>query len=1111
MCVAGMTLPAPGRLAELAGLLQQQEGFAEVVASLHAGHAATLDGVWGSSCALVTAALLRHSPGAVVVVCPHGDEVDDLIDDLALFTRQAAARFPAWESMPGEHDAASGIFGDRLRVLKGLLDVSEMPSLQAGAEDGPARLMPPPFTDSHPSPLPEGEGMPKLIVCSIQSLLQPVPLPETLRRHSRLLRVGAGMRVEELSRWLAENGFVSLPAVELPGEFSVRGGIVDIFAPDWLDPVRVEFFGDAVESLRRFEVSSQRSLGTIESVEVTVLPPPASDHAHLADYLPPQSWFLLVEPLELEQQGRYYLERLDRPAQLHDVTSVLRQVYRFPSITAAAVAGGSLETTCRLKIESVERFSGDINRVRDELDEAGQGQEVFVVCETEAEARRLGEIFSDTGAAREGRLQFPLGTLHNGFRLVRERIVLLSSAELFCRTELRRPTPRRLTRVIDSFLELREGDLVVHVAQGIARYRGLKLLEKNGQVEEHLELEFEGRTKLYVPTAKIGLVQKYVGGARSRPRLARLGGRLWQRQKDRVTESVTDLAAGMLEMQAARLTRPGIAFPPDTQWQQEFDASFPYRETSDQLATLEAIKTDMHHPRPMDRLLCGDVGFGKTEVAMRAAFKAVDAGYQVAVLVPTTVLCEQHRRTFSQRMAEFPFQIAALSRFATRHQQAEILEKLAAGTIDIVIGTHRLAQPDVRFHNLGLVILDEEQRFGVEVKERLKTLRQIVDVLTMTATPIPRTLHMSLMGLRDISNLETPPEDRLAVETRVQRFDPELIRPAVLRELNRGGQVYFVHNRVEDIETLAQRLRQIVPEARLAVAHGQMPEHDLERAMLMFVDQQIDLLLATTIVENGLDIPNANTIFIDEADRYGLADLHQLRGRVGRYKHRAYCHLLLDPNKPLSSSAVKRLRAIEEFSDIGAGFAIAMRDLEIRGAGNILGTEQSGHIAAVGYELYCSLLEQSVEQLKRLPPKEILEVDLDLPGPGYLPRTYVPDMRLKIDLYRRLARVSNLLELSDFRSELIDRFGPLPAAAKHLLALAEIRIFARIWGIDSIHVEEQYVVFTYTSAPKIRLLAADCEGRLRVVDDRSAYLPVEQGVAKQEPLLNLLKSLLRPR
>jgi len=796
-------------------------------------------------------------------------------------------------------------------------------------------------------------------------------------------------------------------------------------------------------------------------------------------------------------------------AGLHTVSSVLRRAFRFPSVTAAAVAAASMETTCRLRIESVEQFSGEIGRVRDELDEAAAGQEVFLVCQTEAEARRLHDLFAATKVAQEGRLHFPLGSLKHGFRLVDERLVLVGSGELFRREDLRRPSRRRMLRPIDSFLELREGELVVHVGHGVARYRGMKLLEKAGQIEEHLELEFHGQTKLYVPAAKIGLVQKYVGGSKSRPKLAKLGGRLWGRQKQRVEQSVTDLAAEMLDLQAARASRPGITFPPDTEWQKEFDASFPYTETVDQTAAIEAIKRDMCQPRPMDRLMCGEVGYGKTEVAMRAAFKAVEAGYQVAVLVPTTLLCEQHHRTFSARMAEFPFEIAALSRFATRKQQANIIERLAAGSIDVVIGTHRLAQADVRFHNLGLVVIDEEQRFGVEVKERLKALRHSVDVLTMTATPIPRTLHLGLLGLRDISNLETPPEDRLAVETRINRFDPELIRQAVLRELNRGGQVFFVHNRVEDIEVVARRLRQIVPEARLSVGHGQMAEHELERVMLDFLDRRSDMLLATTIIESGLDIPSANTIFIDEADRYGLADLHQLRGRVGRYKHRAYCYLLIDPNKNLSPSAVKRLRAIEEYSRLGAGFAIAMRDLEIRGAGNILGAEQSGHIAAVGYELYCELLDQAVRRRQQLPPRTSIDVDIDLPGEGHIPRSYVPDMRQKIDLYRRLARVVEESDLDDLKAELTDRFGPPPPPVQHLLTLAELRIAAHGWSIASIHLEDQYVVFKYGSRPRIERLAGLSRGRLRVVDDRSAYLPMDKEVMTSEKLLFELKSLLR--
>lgn len=1095
MANADAATVASDRLLELVGCLEREADFAEVVDSLKGGHAATLDGVWGSSCALVAATLAKHASATLLVVSPQIEQVDELIDDLALFTRVKPLRFPATESF--DRAERDDVYGERLRVLKML----------------------------------QSPEAPKLVVASLPSLLQPVPSRQLLDRQTRTLRVGEAIAIGDLAKWLVENGFFNTPAVELPGEFSIRGGILDIFASDWDDPVRIEFFGDEIESIRRFEIASQRSLESLASVDVTILGSAAEADAHLADHLQANSWCLLIEPMELEQHGQLYLNRVEETAQVpvaeleassagppstartritfHAVSDVLRRIFHFPSVTAAAVAAGSLETTCQLTIESVERFSGDINRVRDELDEAAVGQQVFVICQTEAEVRRLGDIFGETKAAKEKRLFFPLGSLQSGFRLVADRIVLLSSGELFRRTDLRRPMRRRLSKVIDTFLDLREGDLVVHVGHGIARYRGLKLLEKNGQVEEHLELEFDGRTKLFVPTTKIGLVQKYIGGTKSRPSLAKLGGRLWERQKERVEEAVTDLAADMLELQASRASRPGITFPEDTEWQREFDASFPYNETQDQLVTIEAIKRDMHMPRPMDRLLCGDVGFGKTELAMRSAFKAVDAGFQVAVLVPTTILCEQHLRTFTARMAEFPFEIASLSRFSSKKEQGDTLLRLAEGSLDIVIGTHRLAQSDVSFHNLGLVIIDEEQRFGVEVKEKLKTLRQIVDVLTMTATPIPRTLHMGLLGLRDISNLETPPEDRLAVETRVTRFDPEMIRQAVLRELNRGGQIFFVHNRVEDIYVLGKRLRQMLPEANIAIAHGQMNENDLERVMMDFIARRYDMLLATTIVESGLDIPNANTIFIDEADRYGLADLHQLRGRVGRYKHRAYCYLLIDPNKSLSPTAAKRLRAIEEFSDMGAGFAIAMRDLEIRGAGNILGSEQSGHIATIGYELYCDLLEQAVRHLKQMPPKTSIEVDIDLPGEGHIPRAYVPDMRLKIDLYRRMGRVANMEELADFRTELQDRFGTPPAAVEHLLTLAEIRIAAHRWQIKSIHLEDYFAVFRYASAPQIQQLASLSGGRLRIVDRESAYLPLDKEVAPAESALGDVKSLLQ--
>ncbi|MCG8448904.1 MAG: transcription-repair coupling factor [Pirellulales bacterium] len=1022
---------------------------------------------------------------------PHARDLDAFVDDLALFTTTPVRQFPAWESDTGERLLHDEIYGERLRLLKHLLLRSE--ARGARSESG-NNLAP---------------SQPFIGVTAIQSLLQPVPSKEDLQAATRTLAVGDTLDQQEFTRWLVEQGCASTTAIELPGEFSLRGGILDVFPPDAEHPLRVELFGDTIESIRSFDVGTQRSITALDTVDITVLQPNGSDRTHFTSYLPLASWFLLVEPTELQEEGRYYHERLENPEDFFATSTTLREIYKFPSVTASGVPAGSFETTAHLQFESIERFSGDVRRVREELDSAATGQRVYLVAETAAEIERLSELFAETQLMAAGRLQFVEGRLARGFRFVSEEVVLLSASELFQREEMARPAQRRVGRTIDSFLQLREGDLVVHLAHGIGRYRGLKLLEKEEGAEEHLEVEFHGGTRIYVPTSKIDLVQKYVGGRKATPSLARIGGKSWIRQKQAAESAVTDLAAEMLQLQAARSARPGIAFPADSHWQREFDATFPYQETPDQLAALVSIKDDMQQAKPMDRLLCGDVGFGKTEIAIRAAFKAIDAGHQVAVLVPTTVLAEQHLRTFTQRMAEFPFEIASLSRFSTKKEQRETIARASAGQVDLLIGTHRLVSPDVAFRNLGLVIIDEEQRFGVAVKERLKALRASVDVLTMTATPIPRTLHMSLLGVRNISNLETAPKDRLAVETRISRFDDQLIRHAVLRELNRDGQVYFVHNRVHDIQALAQRLQRIVPEATIGIGHGQMPESELEKVILGFVRHEFDLLLATTIIESGMDIPNANTMFIDDADRYGLADLHQLRGRVGRYKHRAYCYMLIDEDRHLSPEAARRLRAIEEFSQMGAGFALAMRDLELRGAGNLLGAQQSGHIATVGYELYCALLEKAVRRLKNLPPKDSVDVSVDLPVGAFFPRQYVTDMRTKIDLYRRLTAIVTEEELEDYRAELADRFGPLPAAVEQLIGLTRLRIWSHAWKINSIHLEDQYVVLGYTDRSKLDTLVRRSGRRLRVADQQSAYLPLDKGVSDIKQILNELKSLLR--
>ncbi len=614
-----------------------------------------------------------------------------------------------------------------------------------------------------------------------------------------------------------------------------------------------------------------------------------------------------------------------------------------------------------------------------------------------------------------------------------------------------------------------------------------------------------------MPIAKIDLVQKYVGGGKADPALSKIGSSTWEKRKKRVAEAVVDLAQELLDIQAERASRPGFAYPgEDSHWMAEFEAGFPYEETPDQLSAIESVKRDMSQVKPMDRLICGDVGYGKTEVAIRAAFKAVDAGKQVAVLVPTTILAEQHHRSFAGRMAEFPFTIEVVNRFRPRSDIREALKKAAAGGVDILIGTHRILQKDVAFKDLGLVIIDEEQRFGVEDKEWLKSLRATVDVLTLSATPIPRTLHMSLLGIRDISNLETPPPDRKAIETRVTRFDPEIVKYAINRELNREGQIYFVHNRIYDIMSVADKIQSLVPEARIAIGHGQMHGEELERTMLAFIKRQYDILVATTIIESGLDIPNVNTIFINEADKYGLADLHQLRGRVGRYKHRAYAYLLLESDKAVTPNAVKRLKAIEEFTQLGAGFKIALRDLEIRGAGNILGPEQSGHIESVGYELYCSLLESAARALTNQPEKPLFECSIELSWRAYLPRDYVPAARLKLELYRRLGRLRSLGQLADFRREMTDRFGPLPRPAENLLIETEIRVLAGAWKIERIHVEKgEYVVLTYADSSRIEALARRHRKLVRIVDAKKAYVPLGEEPVKTPEIAERLRALLR--
>ena len=1143
-------------LRALPRLLHAAEGWAALRAALAAGHSGTVDGAWGSSAAVAVAALAADAPGTVLAVLPTVSDVPPWVEDLTSFGGARPAVFDAWETWPppthrGKLDPATS---SRLRLLQELL-----------------------------------ANPPRLVVTTMAAVIQPVPERADLAARGRKLTAGAVVDPSELAEWLVANGYKRVEAVEYPGEFSRRGGICDVFPPDAADPVRLEFFGDELESIRTFSTGTQRSLDKKAAVTLLGLQGGAADKAHpsrrvglefdrgfLTDYLPPHSWVALVEPGDLKEQAKLFFERVGDPSGLFTAEGAFANLLRIPNVTVSALPRPSVEASVHLRVESVERFSGNVHRVRDELDAVGADgiSRVMIACQTDAECHRLTDVLKAGKLSESHRLQLVTGHVRAGFRLVDAGVVVLGSHALFQRDltspGVKAPGPKGSrqveSRAIDTFLDLNEGDHVVHVAHGIARFRGMRMLPKGPAsggreppdsspeesggsrtplaeeesggsrpalaqeesggsrtplaeteaLEENLILEFRDGVFLYVPASRIDLVQKYVGGQHAEPELSKLGGTSWGRKKDKVAEAVRDMAAEMIQVQAVRQAVPGQAFPPDTDWQTEFEAAFPYQETPDQLHAIQEVKGDLQKPKPMDRLICGDVGYGKTEVAIRAAFKCVDNGQQVAVLVPTTVLAEQHYRTFSQRLAEYPFTVGVVNRFKSHGSVKGTLKNVAAGGIDVVVGTHRLLSKDVTFKDLGLVVIDEEQRFGVEHKERLKHLRTTVHVLTMTATPIPRTLHSALLGIREISNLETPPPERQPVETRIIRWDDQLLRHAILREMNRGGQVYFVHNRVLDIHAIADKVRSIVPDARVVVGHGQMDADELEQAMVTFVRKEADILVATTIIESGLDIPNANTIFIDDADTYGLADLHQLRGRVGRSKNRAYAYLIVNPLKLITPTAQRRLKAIEEFTELGAGFKIAMRDLEIRGAGNILGAEQSGHIAAIGYELYCQLLENAVRALKHQPPRMAVEVNVDLPWPAYLPRDYVPGQKLRIEVYRRLARLRDPKTLADFRQELRDRYGSGPAGAglpepvEWLLRATEIRLLCVRWQIAGVHRDGPDLVFAYRNDRRARQLAEQSGGRVKVVDEKSAYLRLRPEEDDPAAMYELLLAVLRP-
>ncbi len=957
-----------------------------------------------------------------------------------------------------------------------------------------------------------------VLVASLQALVQRTLSPAQLAAGRIEVRVGERIGQRALLASLIAGGYD--PVVEVSGvaEMANRGGIVDAWPPGTSEPLRIELFGDEVDSIRSFDPVSQgsrrrheqaillpaseflpasgwESLPALAPVRTTQL---AEDLAHLEqgdlgeaaetwarlltavpamDHLPKNAHLVLADTIELRAVAAQLDEQAeDRRAGLvaagelppdwplpYDADGTLEalgerasewleeQAEQDAGFAAAPILPGradrlgawlsELAATGRRIVVTTDQAS----RVRDLLEEAGL---TLAVSAELAAAPPVGGIGLVHGSLRSGFMHLPTST------------VVLTDRELFGVTRVRRLAPARRVVTRDLIGKLQPGDAVVHVDHGIARYVGMTQRSYGGATKEYLQLDFAGEDKIFLPTDQIGRITRYSGGPA--PALSKLGGTDWERTKRRVRRAVADLARELLEIYAAREAAPGFAFSPDTTWQRELEESFPWTETADQARSIEEVKADMLRQRPMDRLVVGDVGYGKTEVALRAAFKAVQDGKQVAVLVPTTVLAQQHLLTFQRRLAPFPIRIEMLSRFVPKKQQVATVAAVQEGSVDILIGTHRILSKDIAFADLGLLVVDEEQRFGVAHKERIKSMRKEVDVLTLSATPIPRTLHLSLVGIRDLSVIETPPEARLPIQTRIAEDDDGLVRDAINRELDRGGQVFFVHNRVENIEAVAERVRRLVPRARVAIGHGQMAEGTLERVMLDFDAGRFDVLVCTTIIESGLDIPNANTIIINRADTFGLAQLYQLRGRVGRSDRRAYAYLLHRRGSPLTPVARKRLHAIFSASDLGAGYQIALSDLEIRGAGNILGAEQHGFMASVGFELYTRLLADAVDSLRGRPPEpERAPVRLDLPESAYLPDAYIVDSGAKLEVYRRFAAVRAAADAEALREELLDRFGPIPPEVEGLFTAVSVRLAAEAAGVPEVRAEAGRVTFKW--------------------------------------------------
>jgi transcription-repair coupling factor (superfamily II helicase) len=958
----------------------------------------------------------------------------------------------------------------------------------------------------------------EFVLCtSARVPMDPAPSAQAARAQRIELVPHAQMERETLLAALLHAGCVREAVVDRDGTFAVRGNMVDFLCTGDARATRVEFADEHIESLRSFDPATQLSLGALPRA-VLLGAEVVAGQGSLAEFLPPSTFVLEVDHQRCLEVRALHRARLD-PAEssLAEQRQKLLEAMPLVRTTSGSVEGEGFDLGGRPIVAEGVSFES----AQKTLQRSAAGKKlVELVFPASGEAQRFMSLIPSTDAVSSV-LSTRVGRLLGGFHAPALGFAALGHSELFATSVRRRRIPISSTappptRAIEAFLDLNEGDIVVHAVHGIARFLTLERVAREGAVQEHLRLEFADGVQLLVPAVRIDLVQKYVGGRGETPELSKFGGEAFQRRKEKVAASVLEMAADLLEVQALRAARRGRAHAPDSPWQQEFEAAFPYELTRDQRQSLDIIKKDLESVRPMDRLLCGDVGYGKTELAMRATFKCAMGGRQTVILVPTTLLAQQHAETFRERMAPWPVRVEALSRFRTEKESNEILAAAEAGAVDVLIGTHRLLGGRLRLKDLGLLVIDEEQRFGVAHKEKLRRLRADVDVLTMSATPIPRTLHQAMLGIRDISSLQEPPVGRREVVTEVTRWSDRLVREAILRELDRQGQVFFIHNRVRSIDRVAERVQALVPEARVITGHGQMAAGELEATMLRFLTGKADVLVATTIIESGIDIPSANTLFVDEAGDFGLAELHQLRGRVGRSHLQAFAYFFEPESGIMGTDATRRLAAIEEFSHLGAGFRIAMRDLEIRGAGNLLGAEQSGHIASVGYEMYCRLLDAATKRMRagRTTAAEVAVVeddgvDVDLGFTADIPEEWIRERKLRVEVWRRMAAAATATELGRLRVELADRFGALPQAVEESFHLAEVRVLAQRIGARRIWLIPGEGVALGGDPVRLRKALRLPEHRLRAVQGRTLLLVHEAAFPKASHVLAFLRSAVQ--